>query len=133
MSDLEKRDEIITLKEGKWKFDTYYDHKRKTLFYNPSMALETSNGGKQTPAMGFLHEAAHAIQDLESPDQFTEDTNSKDDTYGDKEEKRVITEIETPAAKKAGEGTREDHGGTIYETSGPTSTEKVSDQTNDEE
>lgn len=41
------------------------------------------------------------------------DAATSDKQYDNKEEKRVIETVETPAAKKAGEGTRKNHGGKL--------------------
>lgn len=74
-------------------------------------ALVTTAGGNQSPALGVLHEAAHALQWVSNPKQLAKDLAS-DPQYGLVEERRVITGVETMAAKKLGEDVRTDHGGT---------------------
>ena len=125
---LEKVETVVFIKEGKSLNDFYYDPSTKTIVYNPYSGLKTTSGGKQTPALGFLHEAAHALQDVTNPEQLAKDVKTPDPQYGNKEERRVIEEVETPAAIKAGEGTRSDHSGTPYRVKDPTSTEEVKDE-----
>ena len=77
------------------------------------------------------HEADHANQYDSNKEQYSKDTDSKtgkDAQYGNKEEKRVIEGSEKETATKLGEikegeETRNDHGGTLYPTTDPTSTE----------
>ena len=65
----------------------------------------------QSPALGFLHEADHALGYLKNPDGFNARTLESDIEYDDQEEMRVIQGSETSAAKKLGEGVRHGHGG----------------------
>ena len=124
IAELEKRSEIIYIEEGKSLQDFYYSSSKSKIVYNPYSALETTDGQTQTPALGFLHEASHALQDLENHDQFENDSKEKDTDYDNKEEKRVIDEVETPAAKKAGEGIRNNHRGKEFHVDDPTQREK---------
>ena len=77
--------------------------------------------GKQVPALGILPELAHLYNQAFDPNHSAR-TASPDPRYTNKEEKYVIDKIETPAAVKLGQGTRNNHGGTPYELAGPTTT-----------
>ena len=81
------------------------------ILIDPTMSLKIGKGKQQSPALNFLHEAAHVLQRLMNPSQNKKDTDTPDSQYRNREERRVITEIETPAAKKLGEPTRTRHGG----------------------
>ena len=48
------------------------------------------------------------------------DRSRPDSKYDNKEERRVIEKVETPAAVKLGEPTRSNHGGTAVPVSCPT-------------
>jgi hypothetical protein len=124
IADLEKDPNIIILKQGK-KNDFYYDPKSKTIVFDSRSGLivgKTKNGKNkvQTPALGFLHEASHALQNVTNKKQYINDKKTSVPNYDDKEEKRVIDMVETPAAKKAGEPTRKNHRGTATQVSCPT-------------
>ena len=74
------------------------------------------------------HEADHALSYFENPQEHITRGRTKDNQYGNKEEKRVITGSEQETAKKLGEikegqVTRTDHQGQEYPTKGPTTTE----------
>ncbi len=64
-----------------------YNSDYKLISWNPYGALETTNGGCQTPAMGFLHEAEHAYGDLTGTMESA--TPIKGSPYDNKEEKGV--------------------------------------------
>jgi hypothetical protein len=76
------------------------------LYWDPHSALNTTSGGKQSPALGLGHEMTHdtgrwlgtLIRSM-VPDAH----------YDNLEERRVIQRFETPAAIHLGEGTRTDH------------------------
>jgi RHS repeat-associated protein len=91
--------------------DDSYDPSTRTINWDPHSALRTKCGSSQTPALGLGHEMGHAdgssfwhhiLQMIPSQD------------YNNYEERRVIINIETPAAINLGEGTRTDHGGQPY-------------------
>jgi RHS repeat-associated protein len=82
-----------------------YSHERDTLYWDPRSALETTSGDTQSPALGLGHEMAHA----NGGDNADMLKTMFDMQYENKEERRVITEYETPAARQLGEGIREDH------------------------
>jgi RHS repeat-associated protein len=116
---LQSRSETVTIKEGAG-HAFGYNFKTDTVTFDPTSGLEVSPGQVQTPALGVLHEAGHAESDLANPVQHKADTFTRDPNYGDVEEKDVIQNVETPAAKKIGEPTRTNHGGTPVRVSCPT-------------
>lgn len=97
--------------------DDYYDRSTKTIGWDPLSALECTNGTKQSPALGLLHEADHALGDLTGTSASR--LRIPGDPYGNAEERRVIVNHETPAATKLGEGTRIDHYGRTYQVARP--------------
>ena len=125
IKDVAGKKESVNLKEGATLNDLYYDPNTNNLIYHPRSGLKTSDGGKQSPALGLLHELGHAQGDLTSPDTQRVRAKVSHSKFGNLEEKRVIEDIENPAAKKLGEGTRSDHGGTPYTTVSPTTTMSV--------
>ena len=114
IAQLESRTEVISIKEGTALSDVFYNPSSKTITYNPYSALRTTAGGTQSPAVGFLHEADHALQHLSNPAKFSSDKATTDSTYDTAEEKRVITGSEAKAVAKLREDTRKDHGGKEY-------------------
>ena len=120
IAELEKRPETVYVKEATKKHDFYYDPNANEIVFDPTSGLEVSPGNVQTPALGVLHEASHALQELKNPAQQAADVASPDPNYGNLEEKRVIDKVETPAAGKLGEPTRAHHGGTPVTVSCPT-------------
>ena len=109
IAELEGRREVITVKEGASLTDFAYSPGTKTITYNPNSATKTTEGGSQSPALGFLHEADHALQSVKDPEKFRKDMTTPDPAYDSEEEKRVITGSEARAAGKLGEHTRKDH------------------------
>ena len=77
----------------------------------------------QSPALLLLHEIAHAVQATLNPDQYADDQAYTPD-YDTKENRRVITGIETTAARDLGEATRKQHDAQRVRTQGPTSRAK---------
>ena len=80
-----------------------------------------------SPTEVLNHEIDHANQNDKNPEKQNQDKKPDGSSYGNKEEKRVITGSEQKTAKnmgklKEGEVTRTDHGGTPYETISPVST-----------
>jgi RHS repeat-associated protein len=118
----------ITLKEGRWMFDTYYNHNTHTLIYNPNYGLQTS-AGIQTPALGFYHEVGHAIEHLKNPTSFESNlSHSKRQLfYSNPEEFRNLFQFEIPAVIKAGEPLRSTYEGFPVYTGNPTSTNIIPD------
>ncbi|MDO5577519.1 MAG: RHS repeat-associated core domain-containing protein, partial [Fibrobacter sp.] len=106
-----------------------YRHTTKTITWDPNMGIITNEGHILSPTSVLNHEVDHALQHDQNPKEFFEDRKKRSDTqYGTKEERRVITGSEQTTAKqlgeiKEGDVTRKDHGGTAYETKGPTTIE----------
>jgi RHS repeat-associated protein len=118
IAKIQARTETVYVQEGATLNDFYFDPNNDTIVIHPESGLQVSPAkGKspakvQTPALGLLHESAHALQHLENPTQQAADVNAPTgDAYGNHEEKRVIQNIETPAAKKLGEPARQGHSG----------------------
>ncbi len=93
----------------------------RRIKYNPRSALR-NDGGDQTPALGLLHELAHAVEFIENENRYLDNALKKLSHYDDAEERRVIRGVERQAAIELGEGTRRDHRGQPFESEGPTST-----------
>jgi RHS repeat-associated protein len=95
---------------------------------NKSISERKENGKVQSPSLAFLHENAHFLNFVNDPIGYNTRHGIDDEFYNDKEERKVITEVETPAAGrlKNGEGVRTNHSGIPIITSSPTSTKKVS-------
>jgi hypothetical protein len=124
VAQLEKRPEIIYLDEGKNLDDFYFDPAENKIVINTKSGLKIEDGKTQSPALGFLHEAIHALQKLENPKQFETDIKTNtNDAYDTAEEKRVIDKYETPAAKRMKEPIRTNHRGTSILVPDPTYSE----------
>jgi len=96
-------------------------HKEGTIWFDPLAGLALETGEIQSPAMAFLHEVAHAVQYRKNPNKQITDMRTKTgDDYHTMEEKRVITEIESKAAKKLGEPVRYNHLGEKTRVTSPT-------------
>ena len=98
--------------------DDRYDPATRKVYWDPHSALLTTGGGRQSPALGLGHELGHA--DI-SPARQRELSITPCPEYENMEERRVITEIETPVARHLGEGTRADHFGRTYRVRTPMS------------
>jgi hypothetical protein len=98
--------------------DMYYSPDTKTIVWDPKSALKCSNDSTQTPALGLLHEGGHALGDLTGT--AAPAVPIPGDPYDTAEEKRVIINLEIPAARKLGEGMRKDHQGIPYQVPCPT-------------
>jgi RHS repeat-associated protein len=79
-----------------------------TIHWDPRSGWVCTNGRKQSPALGFGHELAHAVGDGKKMRRLL---NIADPNFGNKEERRVETTYEIPAAKTLGEGIRWNHDG----------------------
>ncbi len=107
----------ITIKEAKH-MDLFYNKKKGEVSYNPNSGLGWEEGGEeksQTPALGLLHEMAHAYLDVYGEEKGIEYSNQDD---------WIINKVEKPATEiLPGEDARDYHGqGFSYPTTGPTST-----------
>jgi hypothetical protein len=126
LAELEKSEIVYLIAETEG--GSFYNSTSKTINWDPSKALLTNEMIKISPTTILNHEIDHALQNDKNPDQQKKDYKEPDPNYGNKEEKRVIEGSEQTTAMKngeikKGEVTRKDHGGTLYETIGPTSTE----------
>jgi RHS repeat-associated protein len=111
-SQLQKQKATVYIQEASVAHDDYYDPFSKTISWDPLSALETTGStasapSLQSPALGLLHEGAHALGHLTGTSASA--VPLPFDPYHNAEERRVITKIETPAAIKLGEGIRKDH------------------------
>jgi hypothetical protein len=96
--------------------EDYFDPRSNTIAWDPYSALRTTNGARQSPALGLGHEVDHAV---ENRSQGRRLMNKFDHRYDNAEERRVILGSETHAARILSEGTRHDHGGSYYRVSSP--------------
>jgi hypothetical protein len=96
--------------------DDSFDPRTRTVNWDPHSALSTTEGGRQSPALGLGHELDHAIASarLRERGAATFDPN-----YDNAEERRVITGSEMHAATTLGEDIRFDHGGGSYRVATP--------------
>ena len=94
----------------------YFNPATNTIGWDPYSALRTTDGGRQSPALGLGHEVDHAVED---PATGARLSSTPDDRYDNKEERRVIEGSETHAARTLGEALRHDHGGGTYRVSSP--------------
>ncbi len=97
--------------------DDRFDPNTDTIWWDPTSALTTTRGGRQSPALGLGHEIDHADEPAGREDRLN---NEADPRYDTREERRVITGSETHAARTLREGVRHDHAGTCYRVAGPT-------------
>jgi RHS repeat-associated protein len=107
---------------------SFYNSDKRTISWDPNMAVVTNNAVELSPTSILNHEVDHALQHDKNPEQFKKDIRTPDSEYGNMEERRVITGSEQETAKNLGEikndeVTREDHLGHFYPTIGPTSIE----------
>lgn len=128
IAELEKSSKVFTISQSKSGEVSHFSKKTGTISWNPQGGLLTNNGHILSPATVLNHEADHALQSTKNPSKFKADVGTKDASYENLEEKRVITGSENETATALGEikspeATRDDHFGTVVETTGPTSTE----------
>jgi hypothetical protein len=127
MRTLEKSKTVYTIAESNSLYSKF-DGKTNTITWASNAMMLTTNGTSISPTTILNHELDHAAQKDQNPGQQKIDANTKSTDYKNKEEERVITGSEQQTAKnlgeiKEGEVTRTDHGGTLYKTDSPTSTE----------
>ena len=124
ISDLISNTNTVYIKENVL-LTNEYDRVNNTISINPHAGAQYDNGEIGSPAKGFLHEAAHALRDVNDPVGFVIDSYFEKDTqFKWAEERRVITKVENPAAKELGEPLRNNYFGEHVYVSGPTSREK---------
>jgi hypothetical protein len=112
---LEHGAQRVTLTTNRHDAD-YFDPNTHAIHWDPHSALETGNGGRQSPALGLGHEVDHAVHD--GPREW-ERAQTFDPRYDTAEERRVITGSERHAAHALGEGVRSDHAGATYRVDSP--------------
>ena len=103
---------------------------KRTIQWDPSMGLLTTEGHVMSPTAVLNHEIDHALQHATNPEQMDMDLEPDGTPYSNAEERRVITGSEQITAKKLGEigegeVTRRDHSGYRYNTIGVTSTKGI--------
>lgn len=97
--------------------DDSFDPSTNTIDWDPHSAMRTSDGGRQSPALGLGHEIDHAV---ESPRKEARLSARSSRVFDDAEERRVILGSERHAARTLGESVRDDHEGRCYRVSSPT-------------
>ena len=85
--------------------DDHFDPNDNSIQWDPNSALRTTDGGRQTPALGLGHEMDHAWGSDNGLPPAVDDTQ-----YKDTEERRVISGRERRAAGRFGESPRSNHG-----------------------
>jgi len=96
--------------------DDHFDPDSDTIAWDPHSALRTTEGGRQSPALGLGHEIDHAVESRTRERRLNERPSVRYDTI---EERRVITGSERRAATTLGEAVRHDHGGRCYRVASP--------------
>ena len=127
---LENSSEIFMLQEANGSIGNSFSYKDGIIEWNPLRGLDTGVT-ILSPAVLLNHEFAHAVNWLNSPDDFAKNIkllsdNSPDIDYHTKEDKNVINTVERDTAEKLGEIekgeiTRIGHGGIPVKTISPTS------------
>ena len=88
-----------------------FDPSTNTIAWDPRSGLRTSDGGRQSPALGLGHEIDHAV---ETPAREAALAARASRAYDTAEERRVIAGSERHAARSLGESPRHDHRGACY-------------------
>ncbi|HET7813221.1 MAG TPA: hypothetical protein VFL13_02480 [Candidatus Baltobacteraceae bacterium] len=95
-----------------------FDSMTNTVYWDPYSALRTTQGGRQSPALGLVHELAHAALQPRREASLDSQSVAKYDTM---EERRVIRGVERASARTLGESMRTDHRGSVYRVATPVS------------
>lgn len=113
--------------ESKNEMGTKYHPERTNhiIGWESRIALETEEGGYQSPATRLEHEFAHAIDSLKNPSTHRARKAKTIADYSNEEEKRVINGSEAKTARLNKESVRHSHYGKTYDTTGPTSIKKI--------
>ncbi len=96
---LEKSKNIYYIAEGE---RNYFGINSKTIYWNPYRGILTSNGEELSPTVLLNHEIDHALGFDINRESFKLRKKTKDDSYSNLEEKRVITGSEQKTAKALG-------------------------------
>ncbi len=115
ITSLENSTSKVTIQQGTK--SSFYDPKAKTLTWNPSQSLVTTNKNVLSPMSVLNHEVDHALDHAQKGEAHITDSKL-DKQYGTTEERRVITGSEQETALKLGEikkgeTTRTDHDGSL--------------------
>lgn len=97
--------------------DDSFDSASDTIAWDPHSAMRTTNGGRQSPALGLGQEVDHAVESPRLEARLDARASARFDTA---EERRVILGSERHAARTLHEGTRSDHWGRCYRVASPT-------------
>jgi hypothetical protein len=97
--------------------DDSYDPSTHVIRWDPHSALLTTEGGRQSPALGLAHELDHAAEPARIKSRLE---NIGDRAYDSAEERRVIEGSEARIARTLHEARRYDHDGTCYRVPAPT-------------
>jgi hypothetical protein len=96
--------------------DDSYDSATRTIHWDPTSAMRTTHGGRQSPALGLAHELDHAaVGDV----AFNVLAEIPDRRFDNVEERRVILGSERHAAHTLHESVRDNHRGRIYRVDSP--------------
>lgn len=115
---LERGASVVTvraIRDGNDRFDA----DANAIAWDPHSALRTESGGRQSPALGLLHEEDHAYARERAPVRTDRELAASDGAYDNREEERVIRGPERRAALRLHEGVRHDHRGTLYNVKDP--------------
>jgi hypothetical protein len=112
---LDERPETYTITTNS-KADDSYSWEKNIVYWDPTSAVRTTSGGRQSPALVLAHELEHARNDAEGD----MDLRKMPGAYDLVEEWNVITGPETEIANELGEDTRNNHRGNFYKVWGPT-------------
>jgi hypothetical protein len=96
--------------------DDYFDPSTDTIGWDPHSALRTTEGGRQSPALGLGHEVDHAVESPSRERRLSERPSRRFDSI---EERRVVEGSERHAALRLGEAVRHDHAGRCYRVASP--------------
>lgn len=117
---LDARPEVITIQESTRPHYMGFNTRTRTITLDPLSGVEVAPGRVQTPALGVLHEGGHAEAHFNDPQGELADYLTPDADYSNAAERKVIQDVETPAAEAMGEPTRTNHGGTPVRVQCPT-------------
>jgi uncharacterized protein RhaS with RHS repeats len=106
ISRFEARSETLFIAEGSGLNDVAYYPDEKMIEANLNSGWYVSEGNIQSPALGLLHEFGHAEGDFDDPAGYESRRTTSVEGYGNAEEQRVIDNLESPAALRLGEPTR---------------------------
>ncbi len=96
--------------------DDSYQPDTHTIRWDPTSAMRTSHGGRQSPALGLAHELDHAAAGDIAYEVLA---GIPDRRFDNAEERRVILGSERHAAHTLHESTRSDHMGRVYRVDSP--------------